>query len=110
MRDHAVSGAERVLHRAPWVVLRRRLDVPDISGVAAELTRLDSRSNGISVADGTTRGVYEPGSLLEVRKELGVDEAFRTLVQRAVDSDNVALFRVKAIKIFELWFFKEKPT
>lgn len=32
--DHAVSTTQRVLHRAPRVIPGRRLDIPDITGVA----------------------------------------------------------------------------
>jgi hypothetical protein len=91
MGNHAVSTAEGVLHRAPDVVLGRGLDVPHITGVAGELAAGDRRSDGVLVTDGATGGVDEPCALLEVLQELGVDESASTLVQGAVDGDDVTL-------------------
>ena len=91
MRYHAVSATDRVLHRAPWVVLRGRLDIPDITSIAVDLTALDGSSDSVLVADRATRGVDEPCALLEVLEQLLVHEPARPLVQRAVDGDDVAL-------------------
>lgn len=60
---HAVASTERVLHAAPRVVLRCRLYVPDVTGVAVEMPGLDRIGNGILVADRTASGVDEPGTL-----------------------------------------------
>jgi hypothetical protein len=73
------------------VVARCRLDIPHVARVAVELTALDGRRDGVRVADGATRGVDEPGTLLEVLEQVGVDEPTGALVQRAVDGDDVAL-------------------
>ena len=91
MRDHAVAGAQRVLHRAPRVVLRGRLDIPDITSIAVDLTALDGSSDSVLVADRATRGVDEPCALLEVLEQLLIHEPACPLVQRAVDGDDVAL-------------------
>ena len=58
MRDHAVTAAESVLHVAPRVILRSGLNVPDITSIATKLAILESGSDVISIADGTTRSVY----------------------------------------------------
>lgn len=52
---------------------------------------LESSSDGILVTDGTTGSVDEPCTLLEVLKELGVDQAAGTLVKGAVDGDDITL-------------------
>ena len=91
MGNHAVSTTEGVLHRAPWVVLGSGLHIPHITSVAAELSAGKGSSNSVLVADGTTSGVDEPCTLLEVLEQLGVDQSTGTLVKRAVDSDNIAL-------------------
>lgn len=56
--NHAVSTTERVLHVAPWVVLGRRLLVPDVTSIATELSALDGGSNILSVANGSTSRVH----------------------------------------------------
>ena len=94
VRYHTVTTANRVLHRAPDVVLGCGLHVPDVTRVTRELTRLEGRGDGVLVTDGTTRGVDEPCTLLEVLKEISVDEAASTLMERAVDGDDVALYDV----------------
>jgi len=91
VRHHSVSTAERVLDRTPDVVLGRGLHVPDVAGVAGELAARKRGGDVVLVADGTAGGVDEPRALLKVLQELGVDEAARPLVQRAVDGDDVAL-------------------
>jgi hypothetical protein len=45
-----------------------RLDIPDITSIASELTALDGFSDGILIADGTTSGVDKPCTFLEVFK------------------------------------------
>ena len=91
MRHHAVTTPERVLRRAPHVVLRRGLHVPHVPGVARELSALQRRGDSILVADRAARGVHEPRALLEALEQLRVHEPARALVQRAVDSDDVTL-------------------
>jgi hypothetical protein len=91
VRHHAVASPERVLDRSPDVVGGCRLDVPDVTRVAVQLARLNGRSDIVLVADGTTRGVYEPCSLLEVLEKFSVDESTGTFVEGAVDSDDIAL-------------------
>lgn len=111
MRDHAVTAVQGVLHGAPHVLFGCGLDVPHVTSITVELAALDSSGDGVGVADGTTSSVYEPCTLksvsqlageglqrvvtdlLEVLEELLVDEAFCTLVQRAVHSDNITLRR-----------------
>jgi hypothetical protein len=45
-----------------------RLDIPDITSIASELTALDGFSDGILIADSTTSGVDKPCAFLEVFK------------------------------------------
>ena len=54
---HAVAAAERVRHRSPRVALGRRLDVPDVAGVAVYVAALDRGGDVVGVADRATRGV-----------------------------------------------------
>lgn len=108
MGNHAVSASEGILHRAPDVIARSRLLVPDVSSVTAELAGFECCGNSILVADGTTSGVDEPSTLkkeisvdnisddgkthlLEVREQLGVDEVASSVVERGVDGNDVAL-------------------
>lgn len=91
MRDHTVTTTEGVLHGTPDVVLRGRLDVPDIAGVTRKVTAGQSTGNSILVTDGTTSGVDEPSALLEVLQEFVVDETAGTFVQRAVDGHDITL-------------------
>lgn len=108
VRNHAVTAAERVLHRTPDVVFGCGLDVPDVTSVACtklsvrvprqmqwlgtrKVSALEGLCDGIFVTDGTSSSVNEPGSLLEMREEFFVDEALRSLVQGAVDGDDVTL-------------------
>ena len=98
--NHTVSTSEGVLHGAPDVVLGCGLDVPDVTRVSRELTAGQSGGNGVLVANSATGGVDEPGTLLEVLEELGVDEAACTLVQGAVHGNNVAL-RNEALEVFD---------
>lgn len=56
-----------------------------------QLTALQRCCDSIFVTDGTTSGVHEPGTLLEVFEEVCVHQATGTLVQRAVDGHDVAL-------------------
>lgn len=56
-----------------------------------QVTTCKGSSYGVLVTDSTTSGVNEPCTLLEVLEKLSVDEAKCTLVQRAVDGDDVAL-------------------
>ena len=93
VRYHAVTTVEGVLHGAPWVVSRRGLHIPDITSIAVDLARLNSRSNSILVGDSTTGGVDYPSILLEVLQQICVDEATSSFVQRAVDSDDITLNR-----------------
>ena len=57
----------------------------------AQLAALQSCSDGILVADGATGSVDEPCALLEVREQLSVDETAGSLVEGAVDGDDIAL-------------------
>lgn len=61
--NHAVSATEGVLHRAPNVVSRCGLLVPDVSGVATKLAGLERSGDSVLVADGATSGVDEPSPL-----------------------------------------------
>lgn len=63
MGNHAVSTTEGVLHRPPDVVFWCRLLVPDVTGVAVEVTRGESVSDVLGVTDGATSGVDKPGAL-----------------------------------------------
>ena len=92
MRNHAVTAAQGVVHGTPRVVLRRWLNVPHIPSVAGDLTTLQGSRNRVLVTDSTARGVDEPSTLLEVLEELSVDETASTLMERAVDGDDVALY------------------
>ena len=91
VRYHAVTTTKGVLHGAPWVVFRCGLHVPDVTSVTVDLARLHSRGNGILVGDGATGGVDDPCTLFEVLEQVGVDEAACTLMQRAVDGDDITL-------------------
>jgi len=91
VRHHSVSTAEGVLHCAPDVILGSRLDVPNITRISRQLTTLESLSNSIFVADGTTSSVNEPGALLEVFQKFSVDESPCSFVQRAIDCNNITL-------------------
>jgi hypothetical protein len=108
MRDHAIAAAQRVFDRAPYVVLGRGLDVPDIAWgisfsqaqaqssltrtrVTRQLAASESPGDGILVANGTTSRVYEPSTLLEVFQEFVVYEAPGAFVKRAVDGHDIAL-------------------
>jgi len=82
------------------VVLGSRLHVPNITSVATELTAFQSRGNSILVADGTTSGVDEPCTLLEVLEQLGVHQSAGTLVKRAVDGNDIAL-RDKLLEVLD---------
>ena len=64
---------------------------PTTKRLAAELSTLQGRGDCVLVADGATSGVDEPCTLLEVREQLGVDKAQGSLVEGAVDSDDIAL-------------------
>lgn len=55
------------------------------------MSRLEGRSDSVLVANGTTSSVDEPCALLEVLEEFSVDESASTLVERAVDGDDVTL-------------------
>jgi hypothetical protein len=55
------------------------------------LTRLDGLGDGVFVADGTTSGVDEPCTLLEVLEKIGVDESTGTFVEGAVDGNEITL-------------------
>jgi len=46
-----------VRHRAPRVVLGRRLREPDVAGVAGQLAAAQRRRDGLAVADLAARGV-----------------------------------------------------
>lgn len=90
MRNHAVSTTKRVLHRAPDVVARSGLLVPNVTGIATELTRFECSSDSVLVTDGTASSIDEPSSLLEVREELSVNEVAGSVVERGVDGDDIA--------------------
>ncbi len=77
---HAVAASERVLRRAPDVVLRRWLHVPHIARVPGQLPALERLRDRVLVADRAAGGVHEPGAPLEVLEQLGVHEAARALV------------------------------
>jgi hypothetical protein len=64
------------------------------------VTTCKGSSYGVLVTDSTTSGVDEPCTLLEVLEKLSVDEAECTLVQRAVDGDDVAL-RDEVLEVFD---------
>jgi hypothetical protein len=91
VRNHSISSTERVLHGAPGVIPRCGLHVPHITRVSVQLSALDGRSDRILVANGTTSSVNEPSALLEVLEQFSVNESAGSLVQRAVDCDDVAL-------------------
>jgi len=55
------------------------------------LPTLQSSSNIVLVANGSTSSVDKPGALLEVLEKIGVYKAARTLVQRAVNRYDIAL-------------------
>jgi hypothetical protein len=91
MRDHPVSSAERVRHRAPRVITGRRLHIPHIARIPIQLARAHSGRNGVGVADRTAGSVDKPGTLLEMREQLGVHKPTGALVERCVDGDDVTL-------------------
>lgn len=109
MGDHPVTTTEGVLHGPPGVVLGSGLDIPDIAGITPKLTALDSLSDGILVADGTTSGVHEPSvtvlsfwilrvgyshlprAFLEMLEEVSIDEVTGTVVEGSVDGNDVTL-------------------
>ena len=90
VRDHAVSSAERVLHGTPGMILGCRLDIPDIAGVASELSTLQSIGDSKFVTDGSTGSVNEPCSRLELTQELCVDEIASAFVEGSIDSNDIA--------------------
>ena len=91
MGHHAITASERVLRRAPDMVLRRRLHVPHVARVARQLPARERVRHRVLVADRAAGGVHEPRAPLEVCEELGVDEVPCALVQRAVYGHDVAL-------------------
>ena len=70
MRDHAVPVSGRALHRAPAVVLRCRLLVPDVAGVARNVARLERGGNVLGDAERSAGGVDDPAAGLEVGEGL----------------------------------------
>ena len=58
--DHGVTATPRVLSVAEWVVLGGGLGEPDITTVAAEVTRLEGLSNVLLDNDSATGSVDEP--------------------------------------------------
>lgn len=58
VRNHSVATTKGVLHGPPGVIAGSRLDIPDISGVSAELTTVHSLGDCVFVADRTTSGVH----------------------------------------------------
>jgi hypothetical protein len=66
------------------VVLGRWLNIPDVTPIAEELTAGEGVGDGLTLADGATGGVDEPGALLHLADELDVEEALGSFVEGAV--------------------------
>ena len=81
------------------MVLGCWLDVPDITTVPSQLSGLQSIRHSLRVTNGTPSGVDEPGPLLEMFQQVGVDETLGSLVEGSVDCDNIAL-RDECFEIF----------
>lgn len=109
MRYHGVPAAPGGVRRvAERVVLWCWLREPNVTTVATELAGLEGLGDILLDDDGTTGGVDEPCAcndvshrtftvgggvltLLHLGDQLLVEQATSLLVQRAVDSDNIAL-------------------
>ena len=85
MRRHAVPR-----HRAPRVVRRGRLGIPDVAGVAGELAALARPHDRVAIADLAARGVHEVCAALHRADQLVVEQALGPGMQRGVDRHDVA--------------------
>lgn len=85
MRRHAVMG-----HRAPRMVLGRRLREPNVTGIAGELAAFERPCDGIAIADLAARGVHQIGTALHLADHRLVEEVFRLRVEGRVDRHDVA--------------------
>src|SRR5215210_6159722 len=72
MRGHGV-----VWHRAPRVVRRGWLGIPDVAGVAAEVSLFEGLDERICLDDSPAGDVDEVRSPLHRKERLPVEEAFR---------------------------------
>lgn len=70
---------------------QKRQLLTDITGVPVDVAALEGNLDGISIADGTTGGVNDPSTLLDVFEGVGVDQVTGTFVERAVDGDDITL-------------------
>lgn len=91
MSDHAVAVAVWTLHRAPRVILGRRLNIPNITSVSSNVTRLERSRDVFGDAQSATSGVHNPGALLQVANRLLVDDTLGGGMKGAVDGQNVEL-------------------
>src|SRR5918995_4554688 len=85
-RGHSVPG-----HVAPRVIWRRRLRVPDVAGVAAEVPLFEGLDERVGLHDDPAGDVADVRAPLHREERLPVEEALRLGGERRGDDDNVAL-------------------
>merc|ERR1712188_153708 len=78
-------------HAPPRMILGRRLREPHIPSITSQLARLQSPCNRITVADLAAGRVDNVRAALHSGEEVIVEQVLRLRVQRAIDSDNVAM-------------------
>src|SRR6202042_463044 len=79
VRRHAVMR-----HRAPGMILRCRLRIPDVAGVAGELSALKGSDDGVAIANQAARRVHEVCTTLHFADQCIVEEIQGFGVQRRV--------------------------